>query len=112
MADGELGLEEIRRSKLIAQIVVVTASGSPDVQRRRAEAFLDAGAAAVLVLSWDVHKDVLERMLDGFWSALNRDRPVARALAEARDSLMRDALLGEDLDDPSLWGSLVLFTTP
>lgn len=112
LADRELGLEEIRRLEMVAELVVITASATPEVQRRRAQAFLDAGAKAVMVSSWDVEKDALERMMDGFWAALNRDRPVARAVADARDSLMRDSLLGEDLDDPALWGSLVLYTTP
>ena len=51
-------------------------------------------------------------MLDGFWAAVKRDRSIARANAEGRDSLLRDALLGEDMDDPGLWGSMLLYTTP
>jgi hypothetical protein len=112
MADGDLDLTTVRSIPLVAELVIVTASGSEDQQHERARAFLDAGAQAVLFTAWQVPEGVHPRMIDGFWAAVKRDRPTSRATAEGRDSLMRDALLGEDLDNPGLWGSLILYTTP
>jgi len=63
-------------------------------------------------MAWPIEEAVQERFLDGYFAALNRDRPPARALNEARESLMRDALLGVDNDDPGLWGAMLLLSTP
>ena len=110
--DGELDLKTVRSIPLVAELVIITADGSSAQQQQRARAFLDAGAQAVLFSAWDVPDGVHERMLDGFWAAVKRDKPIARANAEGRDSLLRDALLGEDRDNPGLWGSMLLYTTP
>ena len=112
LADGDLTLSEIRSTEMRAQVVVVTAEASHGVQIQRARAFLDAGAAAVLIMAWPVEEAAQERFFDGYFAALNRDRPPARALNEARESLMRDALLGVDNDDPGLWGSMLLLSNP
>jgi hypothetical protein len=112
LADGELTLREIRETDVHAQVVVLTAEAPHSVQLQRARAFLDAGAGAVLLMAWPIEEAAQERFLDGYFAALNRDRPPARALNEARESLMRDALLGIDNDDPGLWGSMLLLSTP
>jgi len=112
LGDGELDLTTVRSIPLVAELVILSASGTEAQQHQRARAFLDAGAQAVLFTAWDVPEGVHARMIDGFWAALKRDRPISRATAEGRDSLMRDALLGEDLDNPGLWGSVLLYTTP
>ncbi len=54
----------------------------------------------------------MRRFVDGFYEALNRDRPVARALGDARSALLRDAMMGEEARDPALWGSIVLYGVP
>ncbi len=112
LADGDLDLNAVRGVPLVAELVIITAEGTLEQQQARASAFLDAGAQAVMMTTWQVPDGVHERMLDGFWSALKRDRPISRAAAEGRDSLLRDALLGDDLDNPGLWGSVLLYTTP
>lgn len=112
LGDGDLDLTTIRSIPLVAQLVIVTAEGTPEQQQARARAFLDAGAEAVVVLGWPLPEGVVDRMMDGFWASVKRDRPIARAAAEGRDSLMRDALLGEDLDNPGLWGAFILYATP
>lgn len=112
LADGELTLTEIRETPMKAELVVITADAPGPVQLQRSRAFLDAGAGSVLVMAWKVDAAVQERFFDGYFSALNRDRPPARALIDARDSLMRDALIGVDLDDPGIWGTALLFSSP
>jgi len=112
LGDGELDLTTVRSIPLVAELVIITADGTPEQQQQRARAFLDAGAQAVLFTGWEVPDGVHERMLDGFWAAVKRDKPISRANAEGRDSLLRDALLGEDRDNPGLWGSTLLYTTP
>jgi hypothetical protein len=110
--DGELDLTTVRSIPLVAELVIISSEGSTEQQQQRARAFLDAGAEAVLFTGWSVPDGVHERMLDGFWAAVKRDKPISRANAEGRDSLLRDALLGEDRDNPALWGSMILYTTP
>jgi hypothetical protein len=110
--DGELDLTTVRSIPLVADLVIVSADADIVQQQQRARAFLDAGAGAVLFTGWSVPEEAQERMLDGFWAAVKRDRSIARANAEGRDSLLRDALLGEEMDDPGLWGSMLLYTTP
>lgn len=110
--DGDLELTTVRSIPIVAELVIITAEGTIEQQQQRARAFLDAGAGAVLFTGWSVPEGVHERMLDGFWAAVKRDKPISRANAEGRDSLLRDALLGEDRDNPALWGSMLLYATP
>ena len=55
---------------------------------------------------------VLDRLFAGFYEAINRDRPPASAIREARESLMRTSLNEREQDDPADWGQLLLFSTP
>ena len=110
--DGVLGVEDIRRSKIIAQLVVIAVPGSPEVQAARARAFLDAGAASVLVISWPLPDHALELLMEGFFSALLRDRTPVKALSDARDNLLRDADGDNAADNPGLWGALQVYGLP
>jgi hypothetical protein len=112
LGDGLLTLAMIRTTTLVAELVVINAEAPVHVQHARVRAFFDAGAKAVMVESWDIPDERAGRLIDGFFGALNRDRPASRALGEAREALLRDSLLGEDLDDPGLWGSMMLFARP
>lgn len=112
LADGELTLSTLRTVPLQAELVILTASASPEVQQLRARALLDAGARSVLVASWEVPPTVLDRLFDGFYEAINRDRPPATAAREARESLMRTSLNASEQDDPADWGSLLLYSRP
>ena len=86
--------------------------GTADQQVHRARAFLDAGARGVLVNGWTVPVKPLERLIDGFFAALNRDRAPWLALGEARISLVSDPMLGKEGTGPSIWGAPLLFTSP
>ena len=112
LADGELTLEMIRNTEIKAEMVMITAVAPPDVQLSRVRALLDSGAQTVAVTLWEVPPPALERLADGFYAALNRDRSTTRALGQGRETLLRDALGGQDYNDPSVWGGLVLFAAP
>jgi hypothetical protein len=109
---GEMNLSEIRTHPIPAKVVFISAPAPSVMQVHRARAFLDAGAEAVVVVNWDIPESSMRRFVDGFFEALNRDRPPARALGDARSSLLRDALMGEEARDPALWGSIVLYGAP
>ena len=112
LGDGVLSLSEIRAVPLQAELVVITAQADAGDQLSRAKALLDAGAGAVLVSAWDIPSAAQEKFIDGFFEGLNRDRPPARAVGEARQVMLRNTLLDEDLDDPALWGAMILFAHP
>ena len=112
LADGAFSLGELRASPIVAELVVITAVASPAVQLARVEAFLAAGARAVLVSGWALPDQIQERYVDGFYDAFNRDRPPARALAEGRQGLLADPVVGASAHDPSLWGAMMLFGLP
>ena len=112
MANGTLSLDEIRNTKIHAEMVVITARTTPEQQLHRVRAFLDAGARWVLVASWDVHERTRVRYLGNIYDSMNQERPPVRALSEGRNRLFGDALSGLDLDDPALWGGLTLFGKP
>ena len=112
MANGTLSLDEIRNTKVHAEMVVITARTTPEQQLHRVRAFLDAGARWVLVAGWDVHERTRVRYLGNIYDSMNQERPPVRALSEGRNRLFGDALSGVDLDDPALWGGLTLFGKP
>jgi len=112
LADGALSLEDIRSTKLIAKLVVISAEGSVDVQRARVRAFLDAGAEAVLIQGWTLPDRAAVRLYEGFFGAVARDRSPSLSWGEAREALLRDQTLGDQLDNPGLWGALRLYSAP
>ena len=112
MADGALSLDEVRNTPLHAEMVVITARTTKDQQLHRARAFLDAGARWVLLAGWDVHDRTRVRYIGNIYDSMNQERPPVRAMSEGRNRLFSDSLTGVDLDDPALWGGLILFGKP
>ena len=107
-----LTLSEIRATPIPGKVVFLATPAETTVQVARARAFLDAGAESVVVMNWEIPESSMRRFVDGFYEALNRDRPTARALGDARSALLRDAMQGEEARDPGLWGSLVFYGEP
>jgi hypothetical protein len=64
------------------------------------------------VTTWDIPDRTRVSYLSNIYESMNHERPPVRALNEGRKSLFRDALIGVDMDDPSLWGGLQLFGMP
>lgn len=112
LADGALSLDEIRNTRLHAELVVITGRTTTEQQLRRARAFMDAGARWVIVSGWFVPDRTRVKYLSNIFDSMNQERPPVRAMSEGRNALFRDALMGVDLDDPALWGGLTLFGKP
>jgi CHAT domain-containing protein len=112
LADGPLSLDEVRNTRLHAELVVITGRTTTEQQLRRARAFMDAGARWVIVSGWFVPDRTRVKYLSNIFDSMNQERPPVRAMSEGRNALFRDALMGIDLDDPSLWGGLTLFGKP
>jgi len=112
LADEDLSINELRTTPLAAELVVIAANAPPAVQAARARALMDAGAASVIVWGWAVPEMQINRVVDAFFEAVNRDRAPARALGDARQALLTESMGGQDPDDPAVWGAAVLFGSP
>jgi hypothetical protein len=63
-------------------------------------------------MTWDVPDGARVKYLSSMYDSMNQERPPPRALFEGRRALLKDTLMGEDKDDPSLWGGFLLFGRP
>ncbi len=108
--DETVPLHEIRDMDMVAQAVILSATCSPEVMRRRAQAIITAGARSVLLASWLVRETVRGRYLYTYYEAGNRDRVPSRAMAEAREALQKDR--DDPNFDPSFWGQFILHGSP
>jgi hypothetical protein len=112
LADGALSLAEIRATAMLAEIVIITSEADGDVQQHRARAFMDAGVERVIFTSWPLGEVALDRLVDAFFTEMGRERPAPRAMSDARMSLSRSGISGEEMDDPGLWGAVTMFGRP
>ena len=109
-SDGTVALHEVRGQDLVAQAVILSATSSPEVMRRRGQAFVSAGARSVITASWLVEETVRGKYLYTFYEAGNRDRPPSRAMVEAREALQKNP--DTPNFDPSYWGQFILHGSP
>ena len=111
-ADGALSLDEVRNTKLHADMVVITARGTPAQQQQRARAFLDAGSEWVLVTNWGLPDRFRVRYLGNIYDSMNQERPPIRAMSEGRNRMINDGMTSVNMDDPAMWGVFTLFGKP
>jgi hypothetical protein len=111
-ADGPLSLDEVRNTKIHAEMVVITARTDAAQQQHRARAFLDAGARWVLVVGWNIRDQHRVRYLTNIYESMNQERTPVRALSEGRNRLINDGMSNIDMDDPAIWAGLTLFGKP
>ncbi len=111
-ADGETVLPELACSEMSAKLVVISTGPSPEVQLVRAQALREAGAAGVLVAMWNPPPILRSRYLTSVYDALNRERAPARALAEARETLVNTLGADGGQADPSYWGAFLYVGAP
>ena len=111
-ADGETLLPELACAGTSARLVVISSGPSPEVQLVRAQAFREAGAQGVLVAMWNPPPILRSRYLTSVYDALNRERAPARALAEARETLVNTLGADGGQADPSYWGAFLYVGAP
>ena len=110
--DGETTLPQLACATTAAKMVVISTGPSPEVQLVRAQAFRDAGARGVLVAMWNPPPILRSRYLTSVYDALNRSRAPARALAEARETLVNTLGADGGQADPSYWGAFLYVGAP
>jgi hypothetical protein len=111
-ADGETSLPQLACASTSARLVVISSGPSPEVQLVRAQAFREAGAQGVLVAMWNPPPILRSRYLTSVYDALNRERAPARALAEARETLVNTLGADGGQADPSYWGAFLYVGAP
>lgn len=112
MADGNLELDRVRGLPMQADLVLITADAPTETQLQRAQAFLDAGARAVVISAWPSTTPDRERYVSELYDAMNQERPVIRAMEQARLAVRNDALRAETNTHPGVWGSWLLVGRP
>jgi hypothetical protein len=110
--DGHTLLPQLACEDISAKLVVVSTGPSPEVQLVRAQALRDAGATGVLVAMWNPPPILRSRYLTSVYDALNRERAPARALAEARETLVNTLGADGGQADPSYWGAFLYVGAP
>jgi CHAT domain-containing protein len=111
--DGRWSAEEIYRSKLRADLVVLsacsTAAGAQSAGEgvmSLARAFLHAGAGATVATLWDVPDAPAPVFADVLYRQLSNGQPLGAAVADARRELRRQGA------PPRAWAAYVLTGSP
>ena len=109
--DGLLQMHEIRRLRLNANVVILSACESGLGQRVTGEgvvglahAFLTAGAQSVLATLWRVDDQSSAQLMGRFHRSLAQQGSAAQALRQAKLGLLRDAATSH----PFYWAGFVL----
>lgn len=107
----ELHASEIARSRLAAQLVVLSSCRSAGGRvlagegiQGLASAFLSSGASAVVASLWPVEDRTTEALMARFYGGLARARTAGSALAEAQAAIRDDPATA----DPFYWAGFVL----
>ncbi len=110
--DGETELAKLSCSQTSTKLAVISYGPSPEIQLVRAQALREAGANGVLVAMWNPPPILRSRYLTSVYDALNRERTPARALAEARETLVNTLGADGGQADPSYWGAFLYIGAP
>lgn len=109
--DGFLQVREIVRLRLASDLVVLSACRTArgrvlagDGVQGLSQAFLHAGARAVLASLWDVNDDRTALLMKRFYEQLNRGHSEAEALRQAKLAMLRD----ETSAAPRFWAPFIL----
>lgn len=112
LGDGVVGLDDIRTTPMQAELVLLMVDAPVEVQLARAHAFIDAGVERVVVQAWSVPEPAKLRYAEGLYDAINQERPLARAMEVARQSVKSDPLREEQFSQPGVWGAWILVGRP
>jgi CHAT domain-containing protein len=116
LAESRLGLAAIRRLRLRAELVTLSACESALGQRVHGEgviglphAFLAAGARAAVVSLWRVEDRSTAAFMEQFYRALRGGQTPGHALAAVRRAHLA---MGGGSDHPSRWAAFILVGQP
>lgn len=116
LADGMLDLPVIRRLRLTAELVTLSACETAVGRRVRGEgvvglshAFLSAGARSALVTLWPVTDRSTARFMTEVYRELHGGRPAAEALRSVRKRWIG---AGDATSHPAYWAPFILLGDP
>ncbi len=112
MADGELTLDQITALKLHAMIVFLGPDTDITRQAKRVEAFMQAGAQAVIVQSWAIPSNDLRVLVENMFMNLKRNDPLLLALKKTRKKYIKEQSKDAYENNPAMWGAFTVYSTP
>ena len=112
MADGELSLDQIANTDLHAMIVFIGPDANLDNQARRVEAFMQAGAQAVIVQSWAIPANDLRILVENLFMNLKRNDPLIIAMNKTRGKYIKESSKESYENNPGHWGAFTIYSRP
>jgi hypothetical protein len=112
MADGELTLDQIANTDLHAMIVFIGPDANTEIQGRRVEAFMQAGAQAVIVQSWAIPANDLRILVENLFMNLKRNDPLIIAMNKTRGKYIKDTSRETYENNPGNWGAFTIYSRP
>ena len=112
MADGELSLDQIANTNLHAMIVFISPEKNLESQARRVEAFMQAGAQAVIVQSWAIPANDLRILVENLFMNLKRNDPLLIAMDKTRGKYIKDTSKETYENNPGNWGAFTIYSRP
>jgi len=112
MADGELSLDQIANTDLHAMIVFIGPDANLDNQARRVEAFMQAGAQAVIVQSWAIPANDLRILVENLFMNLKRNDPLIIAMNKTRGKYIKESSKEAYENNPGHWGAFTIYSRP
>lgn len=112
LADGELTLDQITALNLHAMIVFLGPDKDMTRQAKRVEAFMQAGAQAVIVQSWAIPSNDLRVLVENMFMNLKRNDPLLVALRKTRKKYIEDQSKDAYENNPAMWGAFTVYSKP
>ncbi len=112
MADGTISLDEITGLDLHAMVVFIGPDRDPLRQANRVEAFMQAGAQAVIVQSWAVPANDLRLLVENLFMNLKRNDPLLVAMKKTRSKYIGEQSKDGYQNNPAKWGGFTIYSRP
>ena len=112
MADGTISLDDITALDLHAMVVFIGPDSDSTRQAKRVEAFMQAGAQAVIVQSWAVPANDLRILVENLFMNLKRNDPLLVAMKKTRSKYIGDQSKDAYQNNPAKWGAFTIYSRP
>ena len=112
MTDGAISLEDIANLQMQAMIVFISPSKDPVHQIARVEAFMQAGAKAVIVQMWPVPSGDLRSIIEDLFMNLKRNDPLMEAMSKTRSKYIKNESKDEYTNNAARWGTFTIYGRP